>query len=183
MIDYTHSLYYTKNARKSKEKLMNVLVTGGAGFIGSHLCEFLLQNTDCNITVLDRLDSTATLERLPIFHNPKYRTRLKFVWWDLKSEFNNSIKNQLQDIEAVIHTAASSHVDRSILDPLSFVLDNVVGTCNLLNWIRSNSKIQLLLHLSTDEVFGSLSLTKVMTQMTLLIQRIHMQLLKQVQNL
>ena len=130
---------------------MNILVTGGTGFIGSHFCEFILSNTENNVTVLDRLDNTATLERLP----KEYKTRLKFVWWDLKAEFNNSIKNQLKDIDIVVHMAASSHVDRSIIEPLSFVMDNVVGTCNLLNWIKDNPKIKLLLHCSTDEVFGS----------------------------
>jgi dTDP-glucose 4,6-dehydratase len=130
---------------------MNFLITGGAGFIGSHLCEYILENTDNTVTILDRLDTTSSLKRLPT----KYIDRLKFVWWDLKSEFNNSIKNELQIIDIVIHMAASSHVDRSIINPLSFIMDNVVGTCNLLNWIRFNKRIKLLLHCSTDEVFGS----------------------------
>jgi dTDP-glucose 4,6-dehydratase len=132
----------------------SLLVTGGCGFIGSHFTEYILRTTEWNVVVLDRLDSTASLNRLSHLI-PEFKNRLKIIWWDLKAELNQGIKHQLKNIDRVIHTAASSHVDRSIVDPSEFVMDNIVGTMNLLNWIKDQNNIQSFLHCSTDEVFGS----------------------------
>ena len=86
--------------------------------------------------------------------NPKWRKRLKIVWHDLKAEINPIVKKQLSNPDIILHVAASSHVDRSIDDPMSFVMDNVVGTVNLLNYARGIKKIKKFLYFSTDEVFG-----------------------------
>ena len=127
----------------------NLLISGGAGFVGSHLVQYFLQTTDYNIIILDRLDYAASLQRI----EPSDRVRL--VWWDLKAEFNKSIRSQLKNIDFVIHAAASSHVDRSVADPMSFFQDNVIGTINLYNWARNVNSIEKIIHVSTDEVFGS----------------------------
>ena len=132
------------------------LLTGGAGFIGSHIVEGVLKQTDWDIVILDRLDITGNLERITdmsIWEEEK--SRVKFIWWDLKSEVNDFIKKDIGEVDYIWHLAASSHVDRSITDPLSFVMDNVVGTCNLLNYARELKNLKQFIYFSTDEVFGA----------------------------
>ena len=139
--------------------MANILLTGGAGFIGHHLVEHLLKTTKHNIVILDRLDISGTLNRIEdvILQDPSYGKRLRFVWHDLKAPVNEFIERQIGDVEYVLHLAAGSHVDRSITDPMSFVMDNVVGTGNLLEYVRLRlkDKIKFFLYFSTDEVFGS----------------------------
>ena len=134
---------------------MRLLITGGAGFIGHHLIEGILKETDWEIINIDRLDISGSLERLKdmsIWENNK--DRVKFIWWDLKSEFNKFVKNDIGEVDYIWHLAASSHVDRIIIDPLLFVMDNVVGTCNLLNFARTQKNLIQFIYFSTDEVFG-----------------------------
>ena len=134
---------------------MRVLITGGTGFIGHHLVEGILKDTDWSIAILDRLDCSSALDRLTdISCWEKNKDRVRFVWWDLKSELNDFASKSLGDIDYIWHLAASSHVDRSIADPMSFVMDNVVGTCNLLNFARTQKCLKLFIYFSTDEVFG-----------------------------
>lgn len=138
---------------------MKILITGGAGFIAHHVIEYLLENTDAKIVSLDRLDTSGNLSRLNtiLTINPKWKERLKVVWHDLKapiSDFNYKLIGD--DITHILHFAAASHVDRSVLYPMEFVLDNVVGTCNILDFARLNCKnLKLFLYFSTDEIFGS----------------------------
>jgi dTDP-glucose 4,6-dehydratase len=134
-----------------------VLVTGGAGFIGHHLIQHLLEKTDYNVISLDRLDTSGNLSRLAdiLEGNPQWVSRLRIVWHDLKAEINDLIAKDIGPVDFVLHLAAGSHVDRSIDDPMSFVMDNVVGTCNILNYARLKLKdLRLFLYFSTDEVFG-----------------------------
>lgn len=132
-----------------------VIVTGGAGFIGSHVIEYILTNTDWTVTSLDRLDFSGSLRRLDeIMVNPHWKNRLKLVWHDLKAAINPLTTQDLNNCNYVLHLAAGSHVDRSIDFPLDFVMDNVVGTCNLLDWARTLPNLEKFLYFSTDEVFG-----------------------------
>lgn len=136
---------------------MRVLITGMAGFIGSHLLEHILKTTDWHVVGLDRLDETSTLARLDTDAYRAHRARVRFVWHDLRAPINPVVANQLQgwDLDAVIHLAASTHVDRSIEDPITFVHDNVLGTAHLLEFARRHlTKGARLLYFSTDEVFG-----------------------------
>lgn len=142
--------YYFNMSKKA-------LVTGGAGFIGHILIEYLLKNTDWEIVSIDRLDYSGNLNRLSHVmnnHNPKEKSRVKIIYHDLKSEVNNLIESQIRDVNYVFHLAASSHVDRSITDPMGFVYDNVVGTANLLNYARNLNNLDAFVYFSTDEVFG-----------------------------
>ena len=133
----------------------HLLITGGCGFVGSHVIEGVLKQTDWNITVLDRLDISGSLERLrDIDIWEKQKHRVKFIWWDLKASVNDITSAQIGNPDYIWHLAASSHVDRSIEDPMSFVMDNVVGTCNILNYARTVKDLQLFIYFSTDEVFG-----------------------------
>ena len=131
------------------------LLSGGMGFLGSHLVEGILKNTDWEIIILDRLDTSGNPNRLTDMDIwPEQGYRVRFVWWDLKSELNDFIKATIGEVDYIYHIAASSHVDRSITDPLSFVMDNVVGTCNLLNFARTLKELKLIISFGTDESFG-----------------------------
>lgn len=133
------------------------LITGGAGFIAHHLIGYLLDNTDWNIISLDRLDYSGNQQRIAeIMEERKDQTdRLKIVWHDLKAPINFFASQELDHPSYIFHLAAGSHVDRSIEYPLEFVMDNVVGTCNLLDFARSiQDNLKMFLYFSTDEVFG-----------------------------
>lgn len=129
---------------------MRILVTGGAGFIGSNFIRHILAKyPDYSIINLDALTYAGNLKNLQdIEKDPRY----KFVKGDIsdKALADGSAK----DVDAIIHFAAESHVDRSILDPEAFLKTNVLGTHNLLEAARKNKK--RFHHVSTDEVFGSL---------------------------
>ena len=132
-----------------------ILITGGAGFIGAHIIEGIMKNTDWDIVVLDRLDISGNLERMrdiDIWEKEKHR--VKFLWWDLKSEINDCIKKEIGKVDYIWHLAASSHVDRSISDPFPFVMNNIVGTCNILNFARTDENLKLFINFNTDECFG-----------------------------
>jgi len=134
-----------------------VLVTGGAGFIAHHLIEVLLERTDWEIVSLDRLDFSGNLNRLYEVVSvmpPAFRKRVNVVFHDLRAELNQQIVTLLGDINIILHLAAGSHVDRSIEYPMEFVMDNVVGTTNLLNYARNLRNLERFVYFSTDEVFG-----------------------------
>ena len=130
---------------------MRVLVTGGAGFIGHHVVDLLLRDGH-TVVSLDRLDFSGNLNRLAELERPPARSAFRIVHHDLKAAINPLLANQIGPVDWILHLAAASHVDRSIDDPLSFVMDNVVGTCNALTFAR-DTKARFL-YFSTDEVFG-----------------------------
>lgn len=134
-----------------------VLITGGAGFIAHHIIETILRTTDWNIVSLDRLDYSGNLNRLADMMqdiDPSQRSRLRIVWHDLKAELNPMICADIGEVNYILHLAAGSHVDRSIAYPMEFVMDNVVGTVNLLNYARTQKNLERFVYFSTDEVFG-----------------------------
>ena len=135
-----------------------ILITGGAGFIGSHVVRlFINKYKDCQIINLDKLTYAGNLENLQDIENePNYL----FVKGDIvDSQFIQELFEKHQ-FDSVIHLAAESHVDRSITNPLEFIQTNVIGTVNLLNAAKSiwkeNYTGKLFYHVSTDEVYGSL---------------------------
>ena len=137
---------------------MRILVTGGAGFIAHHLIETILDTTDWTIVSLDRLDYSGNLNRLNdvVSKYPKTeQKRVKIVWHDLKAEVRELTQNFIGDVNVILHLAASSHVDRSITHPMEFVMDNTIGTVNLLNYARELKNLERFIYFSTDEIFGS----------------------------
>ncbi len=131
-----------------------VLITGGAGFIAHHLILSLIEKTDCEIISLDRLDFSGNLNRLQdILKDSTERRRVKIVHHDLKAPINPMIASSIGKVDYILHLAAGSHVDRSIEYPLEFVMDNVVGTCNILDFARTQNLIRFI-YFGTDEVFG-----------------------------
>ena len=137
--------------------MKKVLITGGAGFIAHHLIGQILKNTDWEIISLDRLDYSGNLNRLHdlmLSFNPNIRKRVRIVHHDLKAELNPLVRSEIGKVDSILHLAAGSHVDRSIDYPMEFVLDNVVGTCNILNFARTIENLELFMYFSTDEIFG-----------------------------
>jgi len=140
-------------------KQKTVMVTGGAGFIGHHMIRRLLKHPEYNIVSLDRLDFSGNLNRLAELRDefgPETMKRLRVVYHDLRAEINSQLVGQIGPIDIIVHMAAGSHVTRSIENPMMFVQDNVVGTCNLLDYARHNlPDLEKFINFGTDEVFGS----------------------------
>ncbi|MCV9931289.1 dTDP-glucose 4,6-dehydratase [Flavobacterium sp. LS1R47] len=148
--------------------MKKLLITGGAGFIGSHVVRrFVTKYPQYHIFNLDALTYAGNLENIKdIEAEPNYT----FVKGDIVDEtFINNLFLE-NNFEGVLHLAAESHVDRSIEDPLSFVKTNVIGTMNLLNaaknqW-KNSQEGKRFYHISTDEVYGSLGAEGLFTEKT-----------------
>jgi dTDP-glucose 4,6-dehydratase len=148
--------------------MKNILITGGAGFIGSHVVRRFVNNyPNYKIFNLDALTYAGNLENIADIQNaPNYT----FIKGDIvDADFINDLFQKHQ-FDGVLHLAAESHVDRSITDPLAFVKTNVIGTMNLLNaaktiW-KDNFEGKRFYHISTDEVYGSLGATGLFTETT-----------------
>ena len=138
--------------------MKRVLITGGAGFIAHHLIGHILKTTDWEIVTLDRLDYSGNLNRLHdlmIPFMPDIRRRVNIVYHDLKAPLNPLICSEIGKVDYILHLAAGSHVDRSIDYPMEFVMDNVVGTCNILEFARlQKDNLERFIYFSTDEIFG-----------------------------
>ena len=132
---------------------MRVLVTGGAGFAGHHLCEHLLLTTDWDLVVLDGLTYAGRPDRLTDCqgYDPD---RVTLLWHDLRAPVHGWLDERIGPVDAVLHLAAESHVDRSIAAPAPFVRNNVDVTLNLLEWARARTAITHFVQVSTDEVYG-----------------------------
>lgn len=145
-----------------------ILITGGAGFIGSHVVrEFVNKYPNYKIVNLDALTYAGNLENLTDIENSENYTFVKADITDAKKVLD--VFREFQP-DGIIHLAAESHVDRSIADPTAFVMTNVIGTVNLLNAAREiwsgNYEGKRFHHVSTDEVFGALGDTGLFTEDT-----------------
>jgi len=145
----------------------HILVTGGAGFIGSHLIRLLVNKyPDYHIVNLDLLTYAGNLENLT---DVEKKDNYTFVKGDIvDDQFLDELFSKY-NFDGVIHLAAESHVDRSIEDPMSFIKTNIIGTVNLLNAARKawgDYKGKRFYHVSTDEVYGSLGETGFFTEET-----------------
>ena len=149
--------------------MRNILITGGAGFIGSHVVRlFVNQYPKDQIYNLDKLTYAGNLENLK---DIEHRDNYHFIKGDITDPVFLDNLFSKHTFDGVIHLAAESHVDRSISEPNAFVTTNVLGTVNLLNaakavWKNDNMTNKRFYHISTDEVFGSLGETGYFTETT-----------------
>lgn len=130
--------------------MKNILVTGGAGFIGSNFVHYVLENTDYSVTVLDKLTyagNRASLEGLPA-------DRFEFIQGDIADA--SVVDPLVEGHDAVVHYAAESHNDNSLNDPAPFLTTNIIGTYTLIEAARRTGT--RFHHISTDEVYGDLEL-------------------------
>ncbi|MBN1327681.1 MAG: dTDP-glucose 4,6-dehydratase [Candidatus Cloacimonetes bacterium] len=141
--------------------MKTILVTGGAGFIGSNFIRYILDNTEYRIINFDCLTYAGNLENL---RNVENNQRYEFLRGDITCLDDIAMLRSL-DFTSVINFAAESHVDRSILEPNQFILTNVVGTQNLLN-LAINKGVEKYIQVSTDEVYGSLGAEGLFTEQT-----------------
>lgn len=130
----------------------NVLITGAAGFIGSHVARYFAEKyPDWRINVIERLNYASALERVKAI-----APRLRVLLHDLRAPIPDHVRGQLGDLDMIFHLAAETHVDRSCVDPTPFVESNILGTFNLLEFCRLHQpRLQMLYLISTDEVYGA----------------------------
>lgn len=134
---------------------MKCLITGARGFVGSHLVEHLLKNTDWDIIIFDKLSYSSIhkdrLTDIEIWEHEKHR--VDFYSVDLTLPIPEGIKKEVGKVDYILHLAAESHVDRSIDEPRPFILNNVAATITMLDYARE-IKPKLFVNFSTDEVYG-----------------------------
>lgn len=130
----------------------SILLTGGAGFIGSHVVELLVTKyPHCRIVVLDKLDYCAALDNIsPFFHLPN----LRWCRGDIRSKCLVDYLLRSENVDTIMNFAASTHVDNSFHSSISFTSNNVVGTHVLLEAAREYGSVARFIHVSTDEVYG-----------------------------
>ena len=133
---------------------MKILVTGGCGFIGHHVVEHILKTTDWSVAILDKLTYASNgfdrLRDIDAFDD----RRVRLFTSDIAEPISPGLAQEIGDIDYLVHMAAETHVDNSIVDPIPFVLSNVLGTAFILQYAQSLSALQKFLYFGTDEVFG-----------------------------
>lgn len=135
---------------------MRILITGGAGFVGSHCLEGIILNTDWEITILDSLTYAGNLNRLvDISDWETEKKRVNFIWHDLKAPISETTHKLIGQIDYVWHLAAESHVENSLKDAIPFAY-NVIVTTNLLEYLKKYQlKLRRYIGFNTDECFGA----------------------------
>lgn len=137
---------------------MKILVTGALGFLGHHVVESLLKTTDAKIVVLDKMTYASSgfdrLRDIQAFDD----ARVQILGCDLSQAIPEGVAREVGEVDYVIHAAAETHVDNSIVDPLPFLQSNVIGTHHLLWWMRSRPSLRRAFLVSTDETYGPASL-------------------------
>jgi dTDP-glucose 4,6-dehydratase len=135
--------------------MKRILITGATGFIGHHLVDYILSKTAYEVVALDRMSFAGSMSRLADLRSVSENSkRISWRWHDLRAPISELLAEQIGHVDIILHLAASSHVDRSIADPIGFVMDNTLGTAHLLDYARRLCGLERFLYFSTDEVFG-----------------------------
>jgi dTDP-glucose 4,6-dehydratase len=138
-------------------KKQKILITGGSGFIGHHVIEYMTRNTDWDIVSIDRPIRAGNLTRLDEVLTDTTKKRVSLISHDLKNPLGQSLRKKIGNPDYILHLAASSSIPRSIENPISFVMNNVLGTMNILEYARTLTKkhtLKKFINFSTVEVFG-----------------------------
>jgi dTDP-glucose 4,6-dehydratase len=134
--------------------MKKILITGGAGFIGHHICEHILKSSDAEIIIVDKLNYASSgfdrLRDIKVFDT----NRVKVFTHDITLPIVEGLAKEIGDVDYILHLAAETHVDNSITNPEPFVMSNVVGTMRMLEYARTLKNLKMFLYFSTDEVFG-----------------------------
>lgn len=133
---------------------MKLLITGGCGFIGHHLIDYLLKTTLHDIIVIDKLSyASKGLSRLHDIGAVNNK-RVQIITWDLSIPLSVGLVEELNNIDVIVHLAAETHVDNSITEPVQCIYNNVMSTVHLMELARKISSLKKFLYFSTDEVYG-----------------------------
>lgn len=142
----------SKEFCKSKKR---ILVTGASGFVAHHACEEILKKTDWDIVALCRDTYAGDIHRLYDIQSFKENMhRITVVWHDLNQPLSPDKVKRIGHVDYILHMAANSHVNRSITHPVQFFQDNVMGTVNILEYLRLSMPSARFINFSTDEVYG-----------------------------
>lgn len=131
-----------------------IILTGGCGFIGHHLVESIINNTNCKLIIIDKLSYSSMglkrLETIGVLNNP----RISLLTYDISNPISEGVIHECKDAQIIIHMAAETHVDKSISEPVSCIKNNIMSTTYLLEFARKLEKLEKFLYFSTDEVYG-----------------------------
>lgn len=145
-----------------ESKTTRVLITGGAGFVGSHVVEHFLSNTDYDITIIDKLSYAShgfdRLKHMEVFD------RVTFITWDLSIPISIGLYQELGQFDYIYHIAAMSDVNGSIANPSKCIHNNVMSTVEILELARKQKNLQKFFMFSTDEVYGTASVNQSFTE-------------------
>lgn len=133
---------------------MRVLITGGAGFIGAHLIDHILKTTDWVIICIDKLSYASKGWNRLIASGCYDSPNLKCLTWNLELPFSQQIQEQIGNINIIIHMAADTHVDKSIVNPVTVISNNIMSTVYLLEYARTLKDLKIFVNFSTDEIYG-----------------------------
>lgn len=156
---------------------MRLLISGGCGFVGHHVIEAVLKNTNWDVVVLDGLNYAGDINKITdIAIYPQNKNRVWFVYHNLVSPISETKHRQIGKIDYVFHLAAESHVGNSLEDSLPFAY-NVVATTNLLEYLKHNQpNLKKYIGFNTDEVFGPAPQGYFTKKQTNFIHQTHIQL-------
>jgi len=134
--------------------MKHILITGACGFIGHHFVEYLLEKTNWNITIVDKLSyASKGFQRLREI-NAYQHSRVCMITYDLTNTIDEGLVEELSNIDYIVHLAAETHVDNSIIQPEYCIENNIMSTVKLLEFARKLPHLQKFLYFSTDEVYG-----------------------------